>query len=203
MRGLYIGKYLPELFVHYEPSDEGVRSVRKTEGKYFPVQTESDRAILVKIEAEPRDIVAVQVYMPTSSSEDEKVDEVYEQINEFIEAEKGNDYLILMGDWNAVIGEGEHGRDVSKYGHGRRNERGEKLVEFCREKKLMVTNTWFEQENRRRYTWKQPGDTNRYQLDYILVRQRYRNSVKKSCSFPRSRCRIRSQLSYDEDYGKT
>ena len=48
----------------------------------------------------------------------------------------------------------------------------------------MVTNTWFEQENRRRYTWKQPGDTNRYQLDYILVRQRYRNSVKKSCSYP-------------------
>ena len=81
-------------------------------------------------------------------------------------------------------GEGEHGRDVGKYGHGRRNERGEKLVEFCKEKKLMVTNTWFEQENRRRYTWKQPGDTNRYQLDYILVRQRYRNSVKKSCSYP-------------------
>ena len=159
----------------------------------------SDRVIVVKMEAEPRDIVAVQVYMPTSSSEDEKVDEVYEQINDIIEAEKGNDYLILMGDWNAVIGEGEQGREVGKYGHGRRNERGEKLVEFCRENKFMVINTWFEQENRRRYTWKQPGDTNRYQLDYILVRQRYRNSVKKSCSFPRSRCRIRSQLSYDED----
>lgn len=126
----------------------------------------SDRVMLVKIEAEPRDIVAVQVYMPTSASDDEKVDEVYEQINDLIEAEKDNDYLVLMGDWNAVIGEGEQGREIGKYGHGKRNERGEKLVEFCRAKKLMATNTWFEQENRRRYTWKQPGDIRRYQLDY-------------------------------------
>ena len=47
----------------------------------------------------------------------------------------------------------------------------------------MVTNTLFEQENRRRCTWKQPGDTNRYQLNYILVRQRYRNSVKQSSNY--------------------
>jgi predicted dithiol-disulfide oxidoreductase (DUF899 family) len=29
-----------------------------------------------------------------------------------------------------------------------------------------------------------PGDIGRYQLDYILVKQRYRNSVKNSRSFP-------------------
>ena len=72
--------------------------------------------MLVKIEAEARDIVVVQVYIPTSASEDEKVDEVYEQINKLIEAEKGNDYLVVMGDWNAIIG-GEQGREVGKYGH--------------------------------------------------------------------------------------
>src|SRR5207248_3547742 len=33
-------------------------------------------------------------------------------------------------------------------------------------------------------TWKKPGDSARYQLDYILVRQRYRNSVKDSRSYP-------------------
>ena len=32
--------------------------------------------------------------------------------------------------------------------------------------------------------WKMPGDIGRYQLDYILVKQRYRNSVKSSRSFP-------------------
>lgn len=36
-----------------------------------------------------------------------------------------------------------------------------------------------EHEKRRRYTWRKPGDTRRFQLDYILVRQRYRNSVRR------------------------
>ena len=49
---------------------------------------------------------------------------------------------------------------------------------------MMIANTWFEQELRRRYTWKSPGDIRRYQIDYILVRQRYRNGVKKACSYP-------------------
>ena len=31
-----------------------------------------------------------------------------------------------------------------------------------------------------------PGDLRRYQIDYILVRQRYRNSVKSSWSYPGS-----------------
>ena len=48
----------------------------------------------------------------------------------------------------------------------------------------MLANTWFKHENRRRYTWKKPGDTGRYQIDYILIRQRYRNSVKNARSYP-------------------
>ena len=48
----------------------------------------------------------------------------------------------------------------------------------------MVTNTWFKQDKRRRYIWTKPGDTGRFQLDYIMVRQRYRNSVKNARSYP-------------------
>ena len=44
--------------------------------------------------------------------------------------------------------------------------------------KMVVANTLFKHEKRRRYSWKRPGDSGRYQLDYILVRQKYRNSVK-------------------------
>jgi hypothetical protein len=31
---------------------------------------------------------------------------------------------------------------------------------------------------RRLYTWKSPGDRSRYQLDYVLLKQRFRNGVK-------------------------
>ena len=89
-----------------------------------------------------------------------------------------------MGDFNAAVGEGVDGKVVGKYGLGKRNDRGQMLVEFCKRNQLVVTNTWFQQEKRRRYTGKSPRDKGRYQIDYILVRQRYRNGVKRSWSYP-------------------
>ena len=49
---------------------------------------------------------------------------------------------------------------------------------------MVATNTCFQQPKRRRYTWKSPGDRYRNQLDYILTRTRYRNSVNNSLSYP-------------------
>lgn len=36
-----------------------------------------------------------------------------------------------MRDWNNVIQEGKDGTEVGPFGHRARNERGERLVEFC------------------------------------------------------------------------
>ena len=144
----------------------------------------SDRLLLVKIQNEPRDIVIIQVYMPTTDYNDEEVEAVYEQLEEMLKEVKGKDLLVIMGDWNAVLGEGKDGMEVGRFGLGRRNDRGQMMVDFCKRKKLVVMNTWFMHEKRRRYTWKKPGDTERFQLDYMLVNTRYRNCVKDARSYP-------------------
>lgn len=41
----------------------------------------------------------------------------------------------------------------------------------------------FKNPERRRYTWKSHGGR-RYQLENIMVKERYWNSVKSACSFP-------------------
>lgn len=90
-----------------------------------------------------------------------------------------------MGDFNARVGRGEELPYAGKYGLGERNGRGSRLIEFCAKNNLVITNTWFKHHDRRIYTWKSPGDqyTRRTQIDYIIVRQRYRNQIKDSRSY--------------------
>ena len=62
---------------------------------------------------------------------------------------------IIMDDMNAKIEEGEDLESgLGRYGLGTRNERGERLANFCEANNMMITNTLFQQPSRRRYTWK-------------------------------------------------
>ena len=49
---------------------------------------------------------------------------------------------------------------------------------------LIVTNTCFKKPKRRLYTWKAPGDWGRHQLNYMLIKHRFRNSVKDVQTLP-------------------
>ena len=69
-------------------------------------EAHGDRILLVKIQARPTNIVVIQVYMPTSGHDDSEVELMYEKLEEMIKKQKGTDYLVVMGDWNAVVGEG-------------------------------------------------------------------------------------------------
>lgn len=77
---------------------------------------------------------------------------------------------------------------MGPYGLGVRNERGDRLIEFCQENNLVVTNTFFKLPKRRLYTWKSPADTDnnivRNQIDYILIKHRYRNAMQSVKAYP-------------------
>ena len=64
----------------------------------------------------------------------------HEKIEERLEGIKGKEYVIVMGDWNASVGGGQE-KCVGQYGLGKRNERGEKLIEFFSRQELLIMNT--------------------------------------------------------------
>jgi len=78
--------------------------------------TYNDRLILIKLRAKPNDIVLIQVYFPTSDAEDDAIEEFYSVLEELCKLAKGEDNLIIMGDWNAIVGEGAEGQEVGAFG---------------------------------------------------------------------------------------
>ena len=66
------------------------------------------------------------------------------------------DVLFIIGDWNAKVGSQETPGVTGKFGHGIWNEAGQRLIEFCQENALVITNTLFQQHKRRLYTWTSP-----------------------------------------------
>ena len=91
------------------------------------VERHSDRLLVVNLHASRRDFVLIQVYMPTTAHTDEEVDVLYEQMEAILQEMKGD--VMVLGDWNAVVGESPEDDCVGKFGLGSRNDRGQKLVE--------------------------------------------------------------------------
>ena len=67
-----------------------------------------------------------------------------------------------------------------KYGLGVQNEAGQRLIEFCQENALVITDTLFQQNKIRLYTWTSPDGQHQNQTDSILCSQRWRHSLQSA-----------------------
>ena len=65
-------------------------------------------------------------------------------------------YLSSIGEWNAKVGTQETPEVTGKFGLGVQNEARQKLIEFCQENALVITNTLLQQNKRELYTWTSP-----------------------------------------------
>ncbi|XP_039276069.1 craniofacial development protein 2-like [Nilaparvata lugens] len=173
--------------VYYSGTDNGrhelgvgfimIKEVAKCVNNVVPV---SSRVILVQLKAKPVNINIIQVYAPTTDGTDEEVKEFYNSINQIIEKLKRHDLTIVLGNFNAKLGEGRTWSSVGPFGLGNRNTRGDELENFAESNQLVVMNTWFELHPIRLYTWEspmdRPGRIVRNQIDFLLVNRRFRNS---------------------------
>ena len=86
------------------------------------------------------------------------------------------DVLFIIGDWNAKLGS----QETPGFGLGVQNEVGQRIIEFCQEKALVIANTLFKQHKRRLYTWTSLGGQHRNHIDYILCSQRCSSSIQSA-----------------------
>ena len=133
--------------------------------------------ISVCFQGKPYNITVIQAYAPTSNAEEAEVERFYEDLQDLLELTPPKDILFIIGDWNAKVGSQETPGVTGKFALGVWNEAGQRLIEFCQENTLVITNTLFQQYKRRLYTWTSPDGQHQNQTDYILHSQRWRTPI--------------------------
>ena len=148
--------------------------------------------ISVHFQGKPFNITVIQVYAPTSNTEE--AERVYEDLQDLLELTPKRDVLFIIGDWNAKVGSQEILGVTGKFGLGIRNEAGHTLIEFCQENALVIANTLLQQLKTRLYTWTSPDGQHRNQTDYILCSPRWRSCIQSTKTRPGADCGSDHQL---------
>ena len=66
----------------------------------------------------------IQVYAPTSNTEEDEVEWFYEDLQDLVELTQKKDILFIIGDWNAKVGSQKTPGVTGKFGLEIRNEAG-------------------------------------------------------------------------------
>ena len=118
----------------------------------------------------------------------------YEQLSSLVNSIKQRDARIIGGDFNAKtkvqVSEMEKQLAMRRYAKNKVNENGNLLIEFCKLRNLLITNTIFKYKPSHQTTWISPlpptfprKNPYRNQIDYILLRKNMNSKIFDSRSF--------------------
>ena len=139
----------------------------------------SDRISICRLAlSHERFVTIISVYAPTMGHSQEVIDQFYSDLNSVIAKVSIDDKLIILGDFNSRVGTDNTTWPVlGPHGVGNCNSNGTKLLTFCTENDLVVTNTIFQQKDKYKCTWMHPRSKHWHLIDYILIRQRDRKDI--------------------------
>ena len=142
------------------------------QGKY-PVGI-NERLMTMSLSLEDYTLNLFSVYAPTLPSSDEAKESFYGALNDAIKAIPSSEKLLVMGDFNARVGNDYCSWEnvMGKHGVGRENSNGTLLLSMCSQNELIITNTIFQQATRHKTTWMHPRTKEWHMIDYVITRQR-------------------------------
>ena len=76
----------------------------------------NDRVISIQFQGKPFNITVIQVYAPTSNTEEAEVEWFYEELQDLLEPTPQKYVLFIIGDCNAKVGSQETPGVTGKFG---------------------------------------------------------------------------------------
>ena len=141
------------------------------------VESISPRIMVLELQGNPKSTI-ICVYSPHNDAPLEDMKSFYSDLKSVLENVPKHNLLAVLGDFNAKLGPEEQ-----KFTYNSStNRNGELLSDLMDEFSLFCSNCSFMKSKHQLWTFEYPSGR-RAQLDYILFRKKWRNSVKNSRSY--------------------
>ncbi|XP_057666796.1 craniofacial development protein 2-like [Diorhabda carinulata] len=139
----------------------------------------------LRIKATPFNLSVLNVYAPTENAEEEEKEKLYENLEKEIEGIPKEDTTIVLGDFNAQIGQEDYIKQVAgKHTvHNVTNDNGTRLCNLAISTNMVISSTKFQHPYHHKVTWSAPDNKTFTQIDHILITRRKQSSVKDVRTF--------------------
>ena len=158
--------------------------VRRDGGVGFAIKTElldrieqpcgiNDRVMKLRVPLSGgRFLSIVSVYAPTLQASTADLNSFYGALSDSICSIPKEEKVIVLGDFNSRVGTDHDTWSVlGPHGIGKMNSNGLRLLEFCTQFNLAITNTFFRTKAKHKATWYHPRSGHGHLIDFILTRK--------------------------------
>jgi hypothetical protein len=137
----------------------------------------SERILIARLNTRLRKLTVVQCYAPTNEATMEEKEAFYGLLETTLHQIRQSDIKIMMGDFNAKIGDDNLGvkHVMGRYGLGNRNENGERLIDLCVHYEMIIGGSLFPHKDIHKATWMAPNHRTSNQIDHIAISKKWRS----------------------------
>ena len=126
----------------------------------------NDGVIKARLKTKRGHLIILGEYALTEGR-DELNEEFYEALHKMLDKVNKNDYIMLIGDMNARVGNNRFANTVGTNGEATLNSNGRTLIHFCRFNYLKIMNTIFKHKEIHEFTWE--GRGHKSIIDYFIT----------------------------------
>jgi exonuclease III len=134
----------------------------------------NERIIEVRLKISRGYLTFLGIYAPVEGKEEEN-DQFCKLLQKIIDKVNKSDMVILMGDFNARIGNNKSTGNIGAFGETTCNNNGVKLRDSVLYNDLKIMNIFFQHKDTHKYTWSARGS--RSIIDQIICNQKTANLI--------------------------
>lgn len=113
----------------------------------------SSRIISIGFETKNQKLNIISVYAPEDNKPKQERESFYDQLQDTIQSLPQNQPLIVLGDFNARVGNNEIPGIKQRFNEDILNDNGELMINLCTLSEMRINNTFFDHKDQYKYTF--------------------------------------------------